>query len=387
MYLSRAEESLLKGARGDVAAKAMKILVTLGDMLGAEKMIKVSTAQVSGISYLTIGDAGLDLLEDWSSSGVTARVRTTTNPAGMDRTRWREMNVPEYFATKQLKIMACFDRMRLDSTYTCVPYMSGNRPRRGQHISWAESSAVVFANSVIGARTNRESGISALASAITGVTPLHGLHLEEERRPTCDVRANLEIRDDLQYSALGYFIGQKIQRGIPNLVGLQKSTPDNLKALGASMGASGAIPMFTRTRRDPSRELIEVAGEDIRAVIEKLSTERETDHVCIGCPHLSLPELNHIAQILEGKAVKKSLWCFTSRQIWNRARDQGCIQRIEKAGGKVFCDTCMVVSPMKEMGCDNVSTNSCKAAYYLPSTAKTEPTLRTAQECIDYATA
>ena len=383
--LSRSQEALLDGAAGEIPKKAMALLVTLGKMLGARKMIRISSAQVSGVSYLTIGDAGLDFLTEWSGSGASAKVKTTTNPAGMDQSRWREMNVPEEFAAKQIKVMDCFDRMKVCPSYTCVPYLSGNRPRYGEHVSWAESSAVVFANSVLGARTNRESGMSALASAITGFTPAHGLHLSAERRPTCDVRINQEEMNELECSALGYLIAQKIQTGIPNLVKSRVMNVDKLKALGASLGAAGAIPMFTQMKRSPKREMITVSNEDIQNVIRELSRENKSEHVCLGCPHLSLGELKHIAELLKGKKTKKHLWCFTARPIRDHAKRLGYVDCIEKAGGKVFCDTCMVVSPMREMGVEGTLTNSCKAAHYLPSLSKVEPTLRNLEECIHLA--
>lgn len=385
MNLTKAQEQVLDGQAGETPRKAMKLLVTLGEIHGARKMVKASSAHVSGVSHLTIGDAGLEFLRDWSGSGAVARVRATTNPAGMDRARWREMNVPETFAHKQLEIMRCFDRMKIESSFTCVPYLSGNRPRPGQHVSWAESSAVIFANSVLQARTNREGGPSALASALTGVLPCYGLHVESERKPTYDIHIDLICPDELYFSALGYTVGKRVGRGIPNLIGFPTATTDELKAMGASMATSGAIPMFVTNRRTGSRDSIKVGSNDLRATIDDLTHDNECDHVCLGCPHLSLNELQRVAALVAGKRLKRHLWCFTSSTIRQEAERQGYVQAIEGVKGKVFCDTCMVVAPLRDMGADHVLTNSCKAAHYLPSTSKAEPTLRNLEECIKHA--
>ena len=171
MYLTREQERILEGEYGEVMERSLRLLVKLGEIYGADRMIPVSSVQVAGVSYKSIGDPGLEFLEDLAAGGTRVRVLTTLNPAGMDLIDWRKLGVPLDFAAKQLKIIEAFRRMGAAMTITCTPYLAGNLPRFAEHIAWSESSAVSFANSVIGARTNREGGPSALAAAICGVTP------------------------------------------------------------------------------------------------------------------------------------------------------------------------------------------------------------------------
>jgi len=174
---------MLDGEEGPAAAKSMELLVALGEVLGAERLVPVESVHISGVSYKNLGDAGLDFLEDQADLGARARVRATLNPAGMDLDRWRGMGVPEAFADGQLRVVHAFERMGVESTCTCTPYLVGHVPRPGSQIAWAESSAVAYSNSVLGARTNRESGPTTLASAVTGRAALYGCRLEENRLP------------------------------------------------------------------------------------------------------------------------------------------------------------------------------------------------------------
>ncbi|MEM4235218.1 MAG: aconitase X, partial [Candidatus Methanomethylicaceae archaeon] len=184
MYLSREEERMLSGEEGLAVQKAMQLLTALGEVFGAERMVKIESAQIAGVSYGNIGDAGMEFLEDWADLGGKVRVKSTLNPAGMDLDKWKEMGIDDEYYQRQMRILKAFEKMGVEITCTCTPYLVGNRPRSGAHVAWSESSAVVFANSVLGARTNREGGPSALAAAITGRTPCYGLHLEDNRVPT-----------------------------------------------------------------------------------------------------------------------------------------------------------------------------------------------------------
>ena len=183
MFLTREEEGMLAGQEGRATQKAMEILVALGKIYDAEKLVRVSSVQVSGVSYKNLGDAGLEFLNELAEDGK-ARVKSTLNPAGMSLTDWKAQGIQSGFAEKQLQVIDAYRRLGLEISCTCTPYLAGNEPSFGQHIAWGESSAVAYANSVIGARTNREGGPSALAASLTGKTPLYGLHLKENRVPT-----------------------------------------------------------------------------------------------------------------------------------------------------------------------------------------------------------
>ena len=211
MFLNRNQELMLKGEFGPAVQKAMELLVALGDAIGAEKLIPIKSVHISGISYSTIGNAGLSFVEDFASLGARATVLSTINPAGMDLIRWREMGVKEDFHSKQLRIINSFKRMNIKTTCTCTPYLVGNKPERGSHVSWAESSAVVYGNSILNIKTNRESGPSTIASAITGLTPLAGYHLDENRKPSVYVKLiGVKVASNLTASILGYLIGREM---------------------------------------------------------------------------------------------------------------------------------------------------------------------------------
>src|SRR3989337_2914520 len=205
MNLTEEEERMLAGEEGYASRKSMEIRTALGGIYGAEQLIKVGSVQVAGVSYHNLGDAGLEFLNELAKDG-RVKVLTTLNPAGMDLENWRQLGISEDFAKKQNLVIDAFKRMGIIISCTCTPYLIGNLPRYGEHIAWSESSAVTFANSVIGAKTNREGGPSALAAAFVGKTPYYGLHLEKNRVPDIhvDVRAKLKKISDCV--ALGHCI-------------------------------------------------------------------------------------------------------------------------------------------------------------------------------------
>jgi len=173
MRLTEEEQDMLNGKQGKAAKKSMEILTTLGDIFESEGMIDVYGVQIAGVSYANLGEAGLEWLSEMAEDG-RVKVLTTLNPAGMDRENWQALGIDKEFAKNQNRAIEAFAKMGIITTCSCTPYLIGNAPHYGQHIAWAESSAVCYANSVIGARTNREGGPSALAAAITGVTPNYG---------------------------------------------------------------------------------------------------------------------------------------------------------------------------------------------------------------------
>jgi hypothetical protein len=394
LFLTREEEKMLKGDYGPAVALAMKLLVTLGEVFEADRLVKIKSAQVSGVSYKNIGDAGLEFIEDLAKMGAKIRAYTTLNPAGMDLKRWKELGINAQFARKQLQIITAFNKIGIKPTCTCTPYLTGNKPKTGEHLAWAESSAVVFANSVLGAKTNREGGPSALASAITGVTPLYSYHLDANRKPTHLIQTEGGLRGELEFSALGYTVGKISGKCTPLFMGLGKPSLEELKALGAGLAASGSIALYHIDGVTPEAkrisekerrrcEKIVIEDRDIRNTIRQLSVEEELDFVCLGCPHCSLSELKRAAALLSRKKVeRKYLWIFTSDYMYKRAARLGYVKRIENSGGLVVRDTCMVVSPIEKLGINGVLTNSCKAAHYIPSTCGLPVRLQSFEDCI-----
>jgi len=378
MYLTKEEEKILDGEKGEVLERMFRLLVRLGDIYGADKMISVGSVQVAGVSYKSIGDPGTEFLEDMASKMAKVKVLTYLNPAGMDLENWKELGFPKDFAKNQLRIMDAFKKMGIVITSTCTPYLAGNLPRFREHIAWSESSAVSFSNSVIGARTNREGGPSALAAALCGVTPNYGLHLWEKRQPTVRVNVDADLDFNSDFGALGYYVGKQVKNKIPYFSGIKNANTDQLKALGAAMAASGAVALYHVEGLTPEADLVEKKGlekisvgqKEIKETYDQLNTGKKPDIVIFGCPHASLREISTLANKLVGKKLKKPIWVCTSRMVKEASERMGYNEIISKAGGSVVADTCMVVSPIEKMGYKTTGVNSGKAANYLPGFCK-----------------
>lgn len=365
---------MLAGEYGTGVAKSLELLVALGEVFGAEKLIPIESAHVSGVSYKNLGDAGLEWLEDQAKLGALAKVRATLNPAGMDMMHWREMDVPEKFAEGQVRVIRAFEALGIEPTCTCTPYLIGHIPRFGTQIAWAESSAICYSNSVIGARTNRESGPTTIASAITGLTPLYEYRLDENRLPGKLVEIEAGLSDPLDYSALGYVTGKLVGTTVPYFKGLGKPSLESLKTLGAALATSGGVALWHGEGVTPEAEKVKphlrevekvtVTEKDLKDARAKFTCDLADPVTCIGCPHCSIHEVGEIAGICKGKQIGGKLWVFTSRGVYAEAQRKGYVRHIENAGGKVYVDTCMVVAPLKEMGWKEVALNSFKGAQY-----------------------
>ncbi len=367
MFLNKEEELMLQGEYGSGAKIAMEIILKLGDYYNAENTIEIKNVQISGISYKNLGEYGLDLLKKFSDSKV--RVPSFLNPIGFD------LDFPTFFTDDnnfikgQMEILNIFRSIGAQQTLTCTPYYI-IEPKFGDHIAWAESSAIVYANSVLGARTNRESGISALASAITGRAANYGLHLNEGRKAT--IKINFDFKPEyFDYAVTGLYLGSKIKNGIPYFQGLENNK-DALKSLGAALNSSGSIPMFHAEGITPeyfsaisdSLEIITLSRTELEDFRKSLIYSVDPDVVMLGCPHLSKEEIKNIAIFLKNKKIKhgKELLLFTSRKIKDEALDY--INEIKHSGARVFTDTCMVVSPVQEKY-SVIGLNSGKATYYV----------------------
>ncbi len=392
MYLTKEEERMLDGEEGYAAKKSMEILVALGDIYGAEKLISVGSVQVAGVSYHNLGDAGLEFLNELARDGKV-KVLTTLNPAGMDLEDWKKLGISEEFAEKQNLVIDAFRKMGIIISCTCTPYLIGSLPTYGEHIAWSESSAVTFANSVIGAKTNREGGPSALAAAFVGETPSYGLHLEENRVPDAhvDVRTNLKKLSD--WGALGYCIGKKVGNKIPYITGVKDAGLDELKSFCASVVTYGSKPLFFMKGITPGsekhqlpKEKIIIKDRDIKEAYESINDDVDAiDFVCIGCPHCSIKEVAEVARLLKNRRVssKTEFWVATSRLVKQLADKRGYTEIIENAGGKFACDTCMAVAPLKGRF-RSVATTSAKGCYYSRhNDMKTK--LGSLEECIEAA--
>ncbi len=376
MELGSSEQAMFDGEKGKAARQSMEILVALGNIYDAKRMIPISSAQVSGVSYKTIGDAGLEYLQELVSKKAKVTVPTFLNPAGMDIEQWKEMGIPPDFAEKQKQILDAYAMMGIRKSCTCTPYFVGIRPKKGEHIAWAESSAVAFANSVLGARTNREGGPSALAAAICGVTPEYGLHLDENRIADVVVDIECRLETTADFGALGYAVGKLVKRRIPAFRGINAADEAQLKVLGASMAASGSVALYFMEGITPEWKVREDAEkmafgqEELDAAKEQLDSKEKPQLVTIGCPHASIDEIKQVAAMVSEKKPTCGFWVCTARKTKEKADELGYTKMIEEAGGRVVADTCMVVCPLENMGYTVTGTDSGKAAKYLPNLCK-----------------
>ncbi len=392
MYLTKEEKLVLNGKEGFAAKKSMEILVALGNIYGAKKLIDVGSVQVAGVSYHNLGDAGLKFLEELAKDGKV-KVLTTLNPAGMDLKDWRKLGIDEDFARKQNLVIDAFEKMDIIISCTCAPYLIGNLPTYGEHIAWSESSAVTFANSVIGARTNREGGPSALAAAFIGKTPYYGLHLEENRAPNIHVVVAAELRKISDWGALGYCIGKKAENKIPYITGVEHAALDELKTFCASVVTYGSKPIFHMKGITPESEKYKapegtftVESKDIERAYESINDDfLEVDLICVGCPHCSIKEIAEIAKLLKSRKISSNseFWVACSRLVKQMADKRGYTAIIEKAGGKFACDTCMAVAPLKGRF-NSVATTSAKGCYYSRHNAMMTK-MGSLEECIEAA--
>lgn len=405
MYLTKDEEAIYDGEQGPTLQKMMGILVALGKIYGADRLIPVKSAQIAGVSYKTIGDAGLEWISDLEGK---VKVPAVLNPMGMDRDAWAGMRIDKKFAEKQEEIIKAYEKLGIKAECTCTPYYI-ERPKFGDHLAWSESSAVCFANSVLGARTNREGGPSALASAMMGKTANYGLHIRENRYPTVTIKVKEPVHG-AEYGALGYVVGPKVGDGIPIFVLKSTPTEDELKHLGAALAASGAVALFHVLHATPEQYILppdrmeverqEMENEDDWQVpsryflprnkaevniddVKKLMREHaEPDLIALGCPHASGEEMEGILRALRGRKVKKEVWVCVGRSVG--AKNQALVDELQRHGIKVLYDTCMVVSPAADHF-KRIMVDSGKALKYTPSMCGVEAVLGTTEECIDEA--
>ncbi|MGQ9565410.1 MAG: aconitase X [Candidatus Bathyarchaeales archaeon] len=384
MYLTRKEEKIYDGEFGWAYQTAMKILVRLGDLFGASKLIPIKSAHISGVSYKTLGDAPIDFLKATAEACPRVSVPSTLNPCGFD-SDYLATKFPEKLREKQTLILNLYSRMGIVPALTCTPYYL-RTPKHGWHLASAESSAVVYTNSVLGAWTNREGSPSALAAALIGKVPDYGVHRPENRQPSIVVKVETELVNDAEFGALGVHVGKMLKDEVPLFQGLPASVRgEELKQLGAGLASSGMTSIFYyKPSSNKGLERIAVTKSDVRNTMENLSAGADVpDLVFVGCPHCSLSEVKAVADLLRDKKVHKEFWVCTSRFVKEKA--MGHVRVIEKAGGHVLCDTCAVVTWLKELGVKTMATNSAKATYYSPTMNHVDTVLAPLNKCVEVA--
>ena len=398
MILTPEQENILEGKQGKTRQKAIRLLIDLGKAAKANRLVPVTSAHVSGVSPLTGGDGLIKFLEDLvSDSDGTAVVETSLNSAGCDRNRFEEMDIPvKDYVEKQQMILDAYEKLGIKLSLSCTPY--DNILEKG-NASWAESNAVCFANSYSELRTNRESGLSALATSLSGYTPEYGLLLDENRIPNIKINVLCELNEPVDYSILGDWIGKqidprwKLEFGpIPHIHGIKEFDFESKKALTAASANYGSALLFVDSfTKNPDKTNyqaeIDFNYEDLQKRYSELAPKTKVDLVTIGCPQASIEEIERTAELVDGKEIPdKRLWVFTSAINFDKAKKEGYVDIIESAGGMVLRETCPEVVHYNHDKVKHILTNSMKAEHYLKSGLNSINTsVSRLSECIKFA--
>jgi predicted aconitase len=405
------EQAMLAGAQGPAVALCMRLVVGVARVGGAERLVEVESAHGDGCLYH--GLAGLEFTERLVELGGRVRVRTTLNVGSLDLLHPGTVRADAELAGNGRRLMDAHVALGCEPTWSCAPYQTGHRPAAGSHVAWAESNAIAFVNSVLGARTDRYGDFLDLAAAITGRVPFAGLHRDDGRRAALvlDVSAvSRELLDhDAAWPALGALLGDVAGTQVAALVGLPGdladggATEDRLKALGATAASAGGIALFHVVGVTPEAPTlgavvrpgaptVPVTGADLRSACERLSTVGggRLNAVSLGTPHFSLAEFARLAAELgEGPPFAHSLTVYvsTSRGVLEQARALGYAQAVERAGGRIVTDTCTYVTPVLDPRVRTVMTNSGKWAWYAPANLGIDTVLGSLAECVASARA
>lgn len=356
MELTKEEELALKGEAGETMQLAYRILYAAGEATDAERLAPVSWAHVSGVNYNTIGDAGESFLADLSRN-ARVKIKTTLNPMGYDPDSVERYNLPDGFIEKQESIKSSYEKMGVDTSFSCIPYEIYDLGHT--RVSFAESNAAIYANSMTKLETNKESAFSALASALTGKSPY-----TKQQPSTMSVRMAIDNPNELEFGMLGFFAG-KVADGSVAISGVDKMDRRSCKSLCGGMGTSGTCSKFNLLEEKHS-ETIDFGREEMQRVYDELNTADNGDLIVLGSPQLGLDEMHDLSDMVSGKKFSKRCMVFCPRTVQNQARDLGYTNSIESAGCEILSDCCICLTPLiNKTDTDAVTTNSIKGAYYL----------------------
>jgi predicted aconitase len=405
MQLTPREWEMLNGSDGIAVQTAMEILVRVGDACGAERLIPVTSAHIVLAMYKSIFDAGVEVCEKFADMGGRFVIPTTLDPCGMDTEDPEGFKTPVDYQEKQKRVIEAYRKMGAIPVWTCTPYLNGSLPRFGEHVGWTESSAVAFINSVLGARTNRETAVIDVCIGLTGRTMDYGLHRDENRRGQVLVELQLggrELRSE-EYPILGYYLGKVLGSRIGVVDGMVGNPSiEQLKSLMAGAAASGSVALLHIvgiTPEAPTREkafggntpeeTIIVDEKTLADTWEIISTKQESaiDFVAVGCPHYTITEIKEVARLLNGRKVNPGteFWIYTTKLADTLARRMGYRQILEESGVRFALETCMLISPVETWGFKTIMTDSAKCAYYAPMQCKTDVIFGSMSDCVEAA--
>ncbi len=418
LSLTSHERALLDGA-DDASALAMRVVVAAADLLGADRLIEVESAHIDGCLYH--GDGGVEFAERLVAGGGRVAIPTTLNVGALDLLHPGMVRAGAHRTAMARRQMDAYVALGCLPTWTCAPYQgagqpgagqagvgqsgigqSGHRPAFGTHIAWGESNAIAFANSVLGARTERYGDFLDACCALTARAPLHGLHLDANRRATVVIDASAVPRalaaDDVFYPVLGTWLGLEVGRDVAAVTGLPRSvTEDQLKALGAAAASTGAVALFHVVGVTPEAPTLEAAtggvpparrvtlsADVIRGARDRLSTtDADTiDAVAVGSPHFSLEEFRRLVPLVQGRRMAVPFFACTGRNVLAALEASGDADTLRDAGVDIVVDTCVVVTPILPAAGGVLMTCSGKFAHYGPANTGYEVVYGSVEECV-----
>ncbi|NHI04123.1 hypothetical protein DYY67_1498 [Candidatus Nitrosotalea sp. TS] len=384
MELTKEEESALAGKHGETLALAYRVLVAIGEATGADKLIPVEWAHLSGVNYNTIGDAGEKFLSHLSED-AKFKIKTTVNPMGFDSDSVSKFELDEEFIKKQQSIRQSYEKMGAIPSFSCIPYEIFELPKKGTQVSFAESNAAIYANSISTLKTNKESAFSALASALTGKSIYSDLRDDESRKPNLTIRMKTKQKDELAYGLLGYFAGKKAGSSV-SISGVKELDRRSCKSLCAGMGTSGSCGMFTFGEEEKG-EKIDFDDKEMKNVKDELNTAESGDVITLGSPQLGLEEISDLTTKLKGRSFRKRCMIFCPRAIQGQVRNLGYDKELSRAGAEVLYDCCICLTPLIDKeNVDSVITNSVKGAYYLRTSNGVDVNLKNLDQIIQEET-
>ena len=382
MELTKEEQAALNGEMGESLKTAYRILVATGEATNAEKLVPIQWVHLSGVNYNTIGDSGEEFLS-MLSKDAKVKVKTTLNPMGFDIDNVSKYNLDQNFIEKQQSIRDSYIRMGVDPTFSCTPYEIYDLPEKNTQVSFAESNAAIYANSLGNLKTNKESAFSALASALTGKSPYSDLRKENTESSTT-IRMKLENPNEMDFGLLGFFAGKVADTSV-SISGVAKPEKRSCKSLCAGMGTSGTCAKFDFVDEENNdSEKVDFGKEEMNNIFDELNTTESGDVITLGSPQLGLDELSDLSSMLKGRAFTKNCMIFCPRPIQNQARKLGYTNEIEKAGGEILSDCCTCLTPLiNKDETDAVTTNSVKAAYYLKNSTGVDVNLKSLSKIVE----
>lgn len=409
MVLSEYEQGLLNGRNGAALQLAMDVLVQMGELQGASRLIEISSAHVDGCAYE--GDAIVDFVEHLVDLGAQVSVPTTLNAVSIETRNVRRLGIPEEFAQKATRIVDAYLKMGLQPTFTCSPYQVGHTPGFGEQVAWAESNALAYANSVLGARTERYGDFMDVCAAIAGRVPEVGLHVTANRRGrvlfTLDAELTLALRrHDSLYPVLGYWIGIKAENGIPVVTGIPEDVrSDRIKSLLAASASSGSVALMHMVgitpeaktvdeacQGRPPEKIMAISKTDLLHAYEELNCTADAerlDAVVLGSPHFSPQEFRELAALVGGRHVHPRIrFLITTSQFAKAAAEaNGSLSAVEQFGAEIIVDTCILLSPILKTDTHAIMTNSGKYAHYSPGRLNLSVLFGSLQDCVESAVA